>query len=64
LSGAVPGLPWRHDPGSQGQGNAAGVDRNALTGHRKRLLATGSHQRIAIVTAREVVDRIGAIGTT
>ena len=33
-----------------------------VTGDRKHLLPIGSHQGIAIVTAREVVDRIGAAG--
>ena len=33
-----------------------------VTGDRKHLLPIGSHQGIAIVTAREVVDRIGARG--
>jgi uncharacterized protein len=33
-----------------------------VTGDRKHLLPIGSHQGIAIVTAREVVDRIGAGG--
>jgi predicted nucleic acid-binding protein len=33
-----------------------------VTGDRKHLLHIGSHQRIAIVNAREVVDRIGATG--
>ncbi len=32
-----------------------------VTGDRKHLLPIGSHQGIAIVTAREVVDRIEAI---
>ena len=31
-----------------------------VTGDRKHLLPIGSHQGIAIVTAREVVDQIGA----
>ncbi len=31
-----------------------------VTGDRKHLLPIGSHQGIAIVTAREVVDRIEA----
>lgn len=31
-----------------------------VTGDRKHLLPIGSHQGIAIVTAREVVDRLGA----
>ena len=31
-----------------------------VTGDRKHLLPIGTHQGIAIVTAREVVDRIGA----
>lgn len=31
-----------------------------VTGDRKHLLLIGSHQRIAIVTAREVVDRLDA----
>jgi putative PIN family toxin of toxin-antitoxin system len=31
-----------------------------VTGDRKHLLPIGSHQGIAIVTAREVVERIGA----
>jgi uncharacterized protein len=35
-----------------------------VTGDRKHLLPIGSHQGIAIVTAREVVDRIGATGKT
>ncbi len=30
-----------------------------VTGDRKHLLPIGSHQGIAIVTAREVVDKIG-----
>jgi uncharacterized protein len=33
-----------------------------VTGDRKHLLPIGSHQGIAIVTAREVVERIGATG--
>ena len=33
-----------------------------VTGDRKHLLPIGSHQGIAIVTAREVVDRIEATG--
>ncbi len=35
-----------------------------VTGDRKHLLPIGSHQGIAIVTAREVVDRIKATGKT
>ncbi|MFN8994964.1 MAG: putative toxin-antitoxin system toxin component, PIN family [Pseudomonadota bacterium] len=35
-----------------------------VTGDRKHLLPIGSHQGIAIVTAREVVDRVEAIGKT
>ena len=35
-----------------------------VTGDRKHLLPIGTHQGIAIVTAREVVDRIEAIGKT
>ena len=35
-----------------------------VTGDRKHLLPIGSHQGIAIVTAREVVDRIEARGKT
>jgi predicted nucleic acid-binding protein len=35
-----------------------------VTGDRKHLLPIGSHQGIAIVTAREVVDRIEAKGKT
>jgi putative PIN family toxin of toxin-antitoxin system len=35
-----------------------------VTGDRKHLLPIGSHQGIAIVTAREVVERIGARGKT
>jgi predicted nucleic acid-binding protein len=35
-----------------------------VTGDRKHLLPIGSHQGIAIVTAREVVERIGATGKT
>lgn len=35
-----------------------------VTGDRKHLLPIGTHQGIAIVTAREVVDRIGATGKT
>lgn len=35
-----------------------------VTGDRKHLLPIGSHQGIAIVTAREVVERIGAVGKT
>ena len=31
-----------------------------VTGDRKHLLPIGSHQGIAIVTAREVVDRLDA----
>ena len=31
-----------------------------VTGDRKHLLPIGTHQGIAIVTAREVVDRLGA----
>ncbi len=34
-----------------------------VTGDRKHLLPIGVHQRIAIVTAREVVDRIEASRT-
>ena len=33
-----------------------------VTGDRKHLLPIGSHQGIAIVTAREVVDRLRATG--
>lgn len=33
-----------------------------VTGNRKHLLPIGSHEGIAIVTAREVVDRLGAMG--
>jgi predicted nucleic acid-binding protein len=46
---------------------AAGVAARAeliVTGDRKHLLPIGSHQGIAIVTAREVVDRIEATGKT
>ena len=45
---------------------AAVAARAALivTGDRKHLLPIGTHQGIAIVTAREVVDRIGATGKT
>ena len=41
---------------------AAAVAAHAelVTGDRKHLLPIGSHQGIAIVTAREVVDRIEA----
>lgn len=42
---------------------AAGVTARAeliVTGDRKHLLPIGSHQGVAIVTAREVVDRIEA----
>ncbi len=35
-----------------------------VTGDRKHLLPIGIHQGIAIVTAREVVERIGAKGKT
>ena len=35
-----------------------------VTGDRKHLLPIGTHQGIAIVTAREVLDRIGATGKT
>ena len=35
-----------------------------VTGDRKHLLPIGSHQGIAIVTAREVVDRIESRGKT
>lgn len=35
-----------------------------VTGDRKHLLPIGSHQGIAIVTAREVLDRIEATGKT
>ena len=35
-----------------------------VTGDRKHLLPIGSHQGIAIVTAREVADRIRATGKT
>lgn len=35
-----------------------------VTGDRKHLLPIGTHQGIAIVTAREVVERIGATGKT
>lgn len=35
-----------------------------VTGDRKHLLPIGSHQGIAIVTAREVVERIEATGKT
>jgi len=35
-----------------------------VTGDRKHLLPIGTHQGIAIVTAREVVDRIEARGKT
>lgn len=35
-----------------------------VTGDRKHLLPIGSHKGIAIVTAREVVDRIEATGKT
>ena len=35
-----------------------------VTGDRKHLLPIGSHQDIAIVTAREVVDRVEAKGKT
>ncbi len=35
-----------------------------VTGDRKHLLPVGSHQGIAIVTAREVVERIGARSKT
>jgi uncharacterized protein len=45
---------------------AAVAARAALivTGDRKHLLPIGSHQGIAIVTAREIVQRIGATGKT
>ena len=46
---------------------AAAVDARAeliVTGDRKHLLPIGIHQSIAIVTAREVVERIGAKGKT
>jgi len=35
-----------------------------VTGDRKHLLPIGSHQGIAIVTARDVLDRLGATGKT
>ena len=35
-----------------------------VTGDRKHLLPIGSHQGIAIVTAREVVDRLEGIFKT
>jgi uncharacterized protein len=35
-----------------------------VTGDRKHLLPIGTHQGVAIVTAREVVGRIGATGKT
>ena len=35
-----------------------------VTGDRRHLLPIGSHQGIAIVTAREVVDRLGARSKT
>lgn len=34
-----------------------------VTGDRKHLLPIGSHQGIAIITAREVVDRLAAAGS-
>ena len=38
----------------------AAHDELIVTGDRRHLLPIGSHQGIAIVTAREVVDRIEA----
>lgn len=35
-----------------------------VTGDRKHLLPIGSHEGIAIVTVREVVERLGAAGKT
>jgi uncharacterized protein len=35
-----------------------------VTGDRKHLLPIGTHQGIAIVTAREVLDRLGAASIT
>jgi len=35
-----------------------------VTGDRRHLLPIGSHRGIAIVTAREIIDRLGALETT